>query len=801
MRRMRQLVSAGLAIALGVAFVATTLLFTATAQRSVQQIAAGPVDGAAVVLTGTDADDPTLVGADQVAAIRTLAGVQSVRPVIETVLMQRLANRSAVLSAYSLPELGERTTLVSGHLPQRPEEVLLDEQAARVRQLGPGAQFVVDAHDGPQTLQVAGVLRPGEEVVSGQHDPLLFASDALLFKLRGTSGYDQVYVHGGDPERLRAEIAALPGISGTAITVRTGTDEVAARVKNYSASTQALASLLLGFAAVSMFVAALVIGNTFAIVVVQRTRELGLLRCIGATRRQVFGGVLREAFGLGVVASVIGALLGLGLAALGVRLGRGTMQLSSLAAPWWAILPPVLLGTVVTLLSALPPARRATRVAPLAALQPVSVTEGRRIGVLASVLGGLCFALGMAGLIWAGKRHLPEWGILAGAVSFLGVLLLARLLVPALVGWLRPLLGLAGPTGAMAVANARRNPARAASTASALLVGVTLIAMMVTGAATVQKSAQIALDRQYPADAQLSSPEPLTAEQLAAVARVPGVTGVAPIRGAKVPIEQNGRRQVEKVTAVSAAARALLKRPQLVEAVTDGVLVAGERSGWRAGEPVLVGPPGHQQRLTVVISAESDALLVSDATGDLLSLPAANQAFIGFAPGADAGQLEQRAAEAAGPTAQVAGTAGARAQLTQIVDLALQIVTALLAVAVVIALIGVGNTLGLSVLERTRESALLRALGLTRGQLRGMLGLEALSLGLVAVLLGAALGIGYGIAGAYAMIGGTVSVEITVPWLRLLGMAAVALLAGWLASVLPSRRAARVAPAAAMAIE
>lgn len=802
MRRTRQLVSAGLAIALGVAFVATTLLLTASAQRSIQQIAAGPVDGAAVVLSSSARGElPPLVAPEQLEPIRSLPGVQRVRPVVDVPLLQRLANHSSPLGAYSLPEVSDRTTLVSGRLPQRPDEVLIDEQAAAARDLAPGRPLVVEGHDGPATLQVTGILRPGPEVVSGQHDPLLFATEELLFKLRGRSGYDAVYVWGSDPERLRAQIAGLPGIAGTALTVRTGTDEVAARVQDYSSSTQALATLLLGFAAVSIFVAGLVIANTFAILVVQRTRELGLQRCIGATRGQVFGQVLREALGLGAVASAIGLLFGLGLAWLGIRAGEGTLELSSLATPWWALVPPLLLGIAITVLSALSPARRATRVAPLAALQPIPVSEGRRAGVIATALGGLCFAAGLAGLIWAGRTHSPEWGIAAGAVNFLGVLLLARLLVPGFVGVLRPLLGVAGPSGAMAVANARRNPARAASTASALLVGVTLIAMMVTGAATVQRSAQVAMDRQYPADAQLSSPEPLTAEQLSAVARVPGVSGVAAIRGARVPIEQNGRRQVDKITAVSPAAKALLKRPQLVEAVTDGVLVAGRDSGWRAGEPVLVGEPGLQQRLTVVISTESDALLVSDATGDRLGLPAANQAFVGFAPGADPGQLEQRVAEAAGPTAQVAGVAGARAQLTQIVDLALQIVTALLAVAVLIALIGVGNTLGLSVLERTRESALLRALGLTRGQLRGMLALEALSLGLVAVLLGAALGVGYGIAGAYAMVGGTITVEIAVPVLRLGGMAAVALAAGWLASVLPSRRAARVAPAAAMALE
>ncbi|OYN92936.1 hypothetical protein CGZ95_19910 [Enemella evansiae] len=802
MRRVRQLLSAGLAIALGVAFVATTLLFTASANKSVADAAASPVEGSAVVVGGTSGAEPVLVSADQVRAIQRVPGVTGVRPVVKTTLLAGNGAYPSAVQAQTLPALDEQTRLTSGRLPGGPEEVLIDQQAAAEFKTQADGKLVVQTEEGPRTLQVSGVLSPGANVVSGQHDSLLFAADPLLFELRGMTGYDDVYISGTDPEELRTRIAELPGVAGSKLTVRTGEQEIAARVASYSKGTEALATFLLAFGAVSMFVAALVIANTFSILVVQRTRELGLLRCVGATRQQVFRRVLGEAAGLGVVASVVGVLIGIGLTTIGVRLAEGMMSLTGVALAWWALLVPIVLGVLITVLSAIRPARAATRVAPLAALRPIGVTEGRRSGVVAAVLGVLLFLAGAAGLVVGATSHSVGVGIAGGVLNFVGVLLLARMLVPALVGALGPLLRVTGPTGTMAVANARRNPARAAATASALLVGVALIAMMVTGAATAQRSTQIAIDRQFPVDAQLNSAEPFTAQQLDAVRRVDGVRGVVTMRTAALPITgANGQAQNRGVVAVPAEARSVVNRPQLVESITDTTLVAGEKSGWRAGEKVRLGEPGRQVELSVVLSPEADALLVSDATGDRLGMPAASQAWVGFDPGTDGEALERQIAEVAGPGVEVMGIASIRAMMTQIVDLALQIVTALLGVAVIIALVGVGNTLGLSVLERTRESALLRALGLTRGQLRGMLGLEALSLGLVAVVLGAALGIGYGIAASYALIGGQLPVQVAVPWLRLLLMVAVALVAAWLASVLPARRAAKVAPAAAMAVE
>lgn len=802
MRQLRQLISAGLAIALGVAFVATTLLFTASANKSVADAAAGPVDGSAVVVTASSGAEPVLVSADQVRAIAKVPGVTGVRTVVKTTMAGGTGAFPTAIQAYTLPKLDDQTRLSAGRLPAAPDEVLIDQQAATEFKTQAGGQLIVQADDGPRTLRVSGVLQPGKNVVSGQHESLMFAPDPLLFELRGQTGYDDVYVTGTDPEQLRAQITDLPGIASSKLTVRTGEDEVKARVANYSQGTGALATFLLAFAAVAMFVAALVIANTFAILVVQRTRELGLLRCVGATRQQVFRRVLGEAAGLGVVASVIGVLLGTGLAAIGVRLAEGMMSLTGLAVTWWAVLLPVLLGIVVTVLAAIRPARRATGVSPMAALQPIEVSQGKRAGVVPIVVGVLLFAAGAAGLVLGAVMNSVGIGIAGGMLNFIGVLLLAKVLVPALVGALRPLLRTAGPTGTMAVANARRNPARAAATASALLVGVALIAMMVTGAATAQVSTRTAIDREFPVDAQLYSAEPLTAQQLDAVRKVEGVRGVAAVRSAELPVTgPSGRTAAKELVAVPSDIRTVVKRAELVEGVSDTTLVAGKRSGWQSGDKVRVGAEGSQVELTVVISEEGEGLLVSETTGTRLAMGPAVQAWVGFVPGVDGGPLEDKVAAAVGPGAEVIGVAGMRAMMTQIIDLALQIVTALLGVAVVIALVGVGNTLGLSVLERTRESALLRALGLTRGQLRGMLGLEALSLGLVAVLLGGALGIGYGIAASYALIGSTIPVQVTVPWLRLLLMVAVALVAAWLASVLPARRAAKVAPAAAMAVE
>ncbi|NNG18695.1 FtsX-like permease family protein [Naumannella sp. ID2617S] len=837
LRQPRRLLSAALAIVLGIAFVTATLGLGASLDKAVRTSAAAPVEGSAAVITSPSVDaegrminNPSLATPDTVAAIRRLPGVSGVRADVETVVEMVTRERSRVLIARGVPELGPRTHLVEGRMPTTPDEVALDPSAAQLRGVAPGQSIELllpapaaaapaapppndsddEAAAGPpppppvtRTVKVVGIVKPGPEVITGPAMPMVFAADVLLFEVRGKVGYDSVYVRSDqDPDDLSDAIAELPGVKGSTMVVRTGEDEIEKRVEDYSRGSQVLTGMLLGFAGVSMFVSALVIANTFAILVAQRTRQLALLRCIGATRGQVFRDVLREAVLLGLAASAVGVGLGIGLAAIGVHLSKGTMPMDGLAVNATVIVVPLLLGLLITVVAAVAPAIRATRVAPLAALRPVLPSAGRQPWVRIG-LGMLLTAGGAAALI-SGARGDLGLGMLGGVVSFTGVLLLGSWLIPLLVRPLQPVFGaLFGPTGSLAVANSRRNPRRAAATASALLVGVTLITMMVVAAGTGQTSTDRALEREFPFDAQAQTGQPLSPLQLEQMRQVPGVAGVSPIRSAPVEVRRSdGSARSAQVMGVAPQVRGVLSRPAVLDGLADDVLVVGSGLKPRLSEGERVTVVNGDRRVELRVHLTNDAksiLLATEATMGKLGVPHPTGALIQYAKGTDIQQTEERLGGIEG--LQVGGPALARAELGKIISTVLWIVTALLAVAVVIALVGVGNTLGLSVLERAQESGLLRALGLTRGQLRAMVGLEALVLAGVATVLGVGLGIGYGIAGAYALIGREMQVAVSVPWPTIGLVCAVALLAGLLASVLPAGRAARVSPAAAMVTE
>ncbi len=237
----------------------------------------------------------------------------------------------------------------------------------------------------------------------------------------------------------------------------------------------------------------------------------------------------------------------------------------------------------------------------------------------------------------------------------------------------------------------------------------------------------------------------------------------------------------------------------MVAGLRDDTIVAAPDSHLVDGQQVTLSGPAGKVTLTAVVAGDRLGPVVTPTTLLKIAPDATATVWLRFDRGADPAQVVEDVGRAAGAEAQVAGAAAQRAQITAMVDTALAVVIGLLTVAVVIAVIGIANTLSLSVLERTRESGLLRALGLTRGQLRGMLGWEAVVLAAIGTLLGIGLGIGYGIAGAYALLGNVSTVLIVVPWGRLATVALVAIAAGWLASVVPGAAAARVSPAQALA--
>ncbi|MDQ2755423.1 MAG: FtsX-like permease family protein, partial [Actinomycetota bacterium] len=397
-----------------------------------------------------------------------------------------------------------------------------------------------------------------------------------------------------------------------------------------------------------------------------------------------------------------------------------------------------------------------------------------------------------------------------GAVSAVGVLLGAVVLVPALVR----LLGaaarrLGGVAGDLAVENAVRNPTRAAATGSALLVGVTLITMMSVAALSAQQGVVDHLTARYAVDAEISAdPGALTPSVVDRVSRTDGVGAVVTLTSTRARIGAGAAGADQLVTGVPAeqVGRVLRSRDLTSYArVAPGTLVVASALALDLG--VTEGAGTTLAGMPVRVHLEQDPPYdVLAATSDLTRAGVRQQSssvLLRLRDGADPGPVLDRLARslAGVDRVRVDGAAPQRAEAESVVSGVLAVVTGLLAVAVLIALLGVGNTLSLSVLERGRESALLRALGLTRSQLRTSIAIEAALLSLVGAVAGVALGIGYGYAGARALVGSLTTVPLVVPWPRLVLVLALALVAGVVAAWLPSRRAARVAPAAGLAID
>jgi putative ABC transport system permease protein len=574
--------------------------------------------------------------------------------------------------------------------------------------------------------------------------------------------------------------------------------------------------LLLMLGTVSLIVAAFVIGNTFRITVSQRARELALARTIGATRRQVATGVLIEAGAVGLAGGVAGVVLGVAAgSALGVLIADGTYELAIVvSAP--TIVWSLAIGLAVTVGSAVHPAIAATKVAPLAAVRAVpdggdSAGAGRvrvRTGLILSASGAMLL---MAGAV----LPLAGFGLVlvvpGTAICFLGILVLGPRIVPPLLralGGVAAVIHPARTTARLATANAARNPKRAATTAAALLIGVTVVTGFVTVADSARSSIGVILDHQVPADFVVTTDggEGVPATAIAAIEALPEM-------GASVSVYRTTATAMD-IGDVEVTGLDLRRYEQIARVNGDGSLgevaaggaaiddVTAQRNGLAVGDSVTIG--GRSFRVAFVV--------------DLRSVPFAGvivppEAFTALFP--EVGGPQQFAVDAADgvpvaearaaieavahkqPGVSVYSNIESRAELNRQLDRAVSVVVAILGLAVVIAAIGIANTLSLAVHERTREIGLLRALGVTARQTRVMLGIEAVLASVTAAVLGLAIGVVF----AWAAVATIPNLVFTVPWSRLALCAVAAGVLGLLASLVPARRAARLSPVVALATE
>ncbi|HLS48493.1 MAG TPA: ABC transporter permease [Actinomycetaceae bacterium] len=856
-----RLIAAGIAITVGTAFIAATLVGSTLIRDATYGAMLAEFKGADVVASGHYTPGSVVEVGDQPGVVEAvgrldISGVASVQgreawSAVTPVLPDGFTNAAVITG--QLPR-GAQEVALSANLMERLGATIGDELELNAELLGPHdpsepwqppAGVTADLRIVGELANPSPLAGPGSEVLVTQG-----TVDEWLASSSSPTVYGELLVVGA-PGVAAEDIAAQVGQLNPDAVVQTATELAQARTADVTGQNAIFTALILAFAAVAMFVAAIVVTNTFQVIVAQRTRTLALLRATGATRTQVRRSVLMESTLLGVAASALGIGAGIGLAGIALAvLHRQDLRVplpESISVTPIVVIVPLLTGALATWLAAIAPARAATRVAPVAALRPAEAprvrrgSRGRLIAALALlVVGGGMVA---AGPVVASTESLdPDTalfggvalGVFGGVISFAGVMLGAIFVVAPLVRLLGRALGAlgGGATLTLATANAARNPHRTSATTTALVIGVGLVTLMSTGAASAQASLDEVLDDFYPADVFVTSTNwaddgttlPLSPTQRATVAESPDVsetTDVAEVVGAlHGPAGQIDWFYLEAVDPTDAVA--VLRREEVVAGLADDTILLSARTARELGVPdggeisVAAADPaggGTSEELTlrVVVTAAGDGGLITLGTaGALWGSAEPTSLWVRLADGVDqvkaigaleAQLTELRAAGGSEPVPRVTGPAAERQSFEQVIDALLAIVVGLLAVAVVIALIGVANTLSLSVIERRRESAVLRAMGLTRGQLRAMLATEGVLLALVGAGAGAVLGMAYGWAGTAILLGQSEHVRLVAPWGHLGAIVVVAVVAGLLASVLPARSAARTPPVAALALD
>jgi putative ABC transport system permease protein len=824
-----RLLLTAVAVLLGVTFVAGSLVLTSTSQRVLDdqfRIAGSGADLTVRRAVAFDAAMGVEVARDPVPAavierIRGVAGVAQVQPVARGQGLLLLGSGAVVPAGASLleswvPAPFNPYPLRAGRAPGADDEVVLDVATARAQGIHLGGSVGVQgARDG--RFRVVGLA--GFGTADGPPNSTLAlvtlpAAQRLLDLGTGVSDADVRAAGGVAVETLRGRLGSAVGAQYQVSSSR----DVAAR-SAAAAKTQVgyLQALLLAMAAASLLVGAFLIANTFAMVVASRTREIAVLRAAGATGAQVVGSVLVEALLVGVLASAAGAALGVGVAdgmrrlvgAFGAALPEGPLVIDPVSLGLAA-----LLGALVTVTAAIGPARRAARVSPLDALR--STTTPATVGRARTVAGALGLLVGAAALAAAMANGGPVVLLGLGSLAVLAGLVLTG---PVVVAPAMRLLGRS--TGRapgrrrvparLAGESAARAPRRTSATAMALAIGLALISFMAVLSASVKNSVATGYRETVKADyvVESSRNEMLGGLPTAVAARVAGLPQVAVTSRLRYGHWKDGE-STSALTAVDPATLPAVTDVHVVQGRLDalaggGVAVAENIAKERhlaVGDTLAMtfARTGHRELPIVGLLRDRDADGLG--TGYLVSLTTFAEnytedvdasVFVKLADGVDPAAARTALATALRgyPTAEIQDQRTAVDNRLQAIDQVLGLVTVLLLLTVVIATLGIANTLALSMLERTREIGLLRAVGMTRGQLRTMVRAEALLVAALAV--GVGLVLGTGLAGvAVTVLGGASGMAVELPFLQLAAVVGLAAVTGLLAGAVPARRAARL---------
>lgn len=817
----RRFVSTVIAVVLGVAFMAGTMVLTSTIKSTFDDLYAeinGDVD--AYVRSPREVGGVRdRISADTVDAVRAVDGVAAAYPSVEGYAQLIGPDGKVVKPAPGSPALGvtwlDDTLLnpfdvVAGRGPEADGEIAVDRRTFAEAGFELGETVTVLTETGMGSATLVGALRFGNvDSPLGATVVTMRPADAAAAFGAGDQ-VDAVVVRAADgvsPEALADRLAAA--ISGTE--VLTGAELTDDNRDAAAESIDMLATFLMAFAGIAMFVGAFIIHNTFSIVIVQRTRELALLRALGASRPQLLRGVLIESLMVGIGSSALGVGAGIGVGAglkalletVGLPID-GTVQVTS------QLVVPFVAGIVVCALAALHPAIQATRVAPIAAMRDDAVGEPAGATRRRLVVGSVTLLGGTAAVV-SGLTGGPLELLALGAML---VLVGLRILLPAFAAPASRLLGglavVRGISGRIARDNAARNPKRTAATASALVIGVGLVGFATIVAASAKDAVDRAVNHAVRADFVVSagtfSPglPPAVAEQIRGL---DGVTAVSPIRIGSAEVDGDEQMLVAYDPAtITSVMEFGVTAGDLARLGGDSLALqhdAADDLGVTIGDRVTVEFPTGEHTLEVIATygerfASGNYLIGIDTyeSGFLTQLD--QDVLVSIEPGQEEAVRDAiEALTADFPTVEVQDREEFREETAGQVDQFLAVIYALLALAVVIALIGIANTLALSIHERTREIGLLRAVGMSRRQIRSAVRWEAAIVAMLGTVLGIAAGIVLGSAGIEALDQGGID-HTVIPTGQFVVIAVLGALAGLVAATLPARRAARMDVLAAL---
>ncbi|MDU4677471.1 MAG: FtsX-like permease family protein [Cutibacterium granulosum] len=836
------------AIAISIGFLSTISIFLrtqGTAEGKRQAIYSTRADSVVTVTKAIEKPDKVT------KAIEDTDGVKDVEPLYSSSGMASHNGSDVMGTSYSTPSEGFRwSKLTEGKWPEKPNQVVASKDGAKKLDLKVGDTFKFNDQDAT--------------LVGITDEPKALLNETFYVDGPGESddGDDSTWlVHvkpGSDATAVnKAIVKNVAGVqkfdTNDPVTAQTAKQFQDASIKDLIGSFDVTKYGLMIFGAIALLVGVIIISTTFGILLAQRRRQIGLMRAVGASGGYVRRMVLGEAIVLGVLGSLFGIVLGIVLSLIGAA--RTGALWFGLSWPVGELVGEFLIGVLITVLAAFLPAIRATRVAPLEALRPVPTVEERRKASIARIIVcSLLFLIGVGlSVLTFHVENQASIPVAIGSAIFLSIAVLAAapLYVPSLIKLFGLVIRPFGPTARLSTSNAVRNPSRTSLTAVALMLAVGLSMTLQIGTATMRSTGDRMIEEHFPVDMQISTLPPLDEEPapdgeqspanaqsgsskapdatagasngrsgeapvlpktaLRTIDDLPNVASQVRLESTLADLGDKGKASYESSTVVYGAEKDKMSQISDVvsEKMNDDTILVNENSQFRTGEKIKVaGSKGTIELSVVKISGVldfSEALTTTSTLDRLSDTRQVSAVWMKMQDRTNMTSVMQRLTPLMSTSGvSVNGGFPAAGMLDKILDVILMIITALLGVAVLIALVGVANTLGLSVLERRRESALLRAMGMQKRSLRLMLLHEALQTSFVGVFVGVVAG-GYfawlGISSIFRAAGTNVQIHFGVDWPWTIGLILICMAAAALASILPGSHAARTAPTEALAEE